>query len=156
MNDQLLTKAEQLMTVFFNGLPDETEDPMNQMQMDEPSETGRIRIWVADDCTVCIVSDIEGQPHVEMAEAICNAGSCIRDLFDEIKRLRDIVESKSVNRLQELVVKSGFKYWRASDSHGVRGTREQAEEFIADLIGVEVEITESKSKINGHPPLRVG
>jgi len=45
-----------------------------------------------------------------------------------------------VSHLQLMVTNAGFKYWRASDAHGVTGTKEQAESFIADLIGVEVEI----------------
>jgi Lar family restriction alleviation protein len=45
-----------------------------------------------------------------------------------------------VNHLQLMVQNAGFKYWRASDSHGVKGTKEHAELFISDLIGVEVEV----------------
>lgn len=41
---------------------------------------------------------------------------------------------------QEKVIACGFKYWRAPDAHGVVGTTKQAEDFIADLVGVEVEI----------------
>jgi hypothetical protein len=46
------------------------------------------------------------------------------------------------DELQQKVIDCGFKYWRSSDAHGVTGTAKQAEEFIADLIGVEVEIVE--------------
>jgi hypothetical protein len=101
MSDKLLTKAIQIMTVFCNGLPYETEDPMNQMQMDEPDEEKEIRIWVADDCTVCTVADIEGQPHESMAWAICEAGACIRELVDEVKRLRAIAESNATDHRAE-------------------------------------------------------
>lgn len=43
--------------------------------------------------------------------------------------------------LQQKAIDHGFKYWRAPDAHGVTGTIEQAENLIADLVGVEVEIT---------------
>lgn len=45
-----------------------------------------------------------------------------------------------VSHLQLKATNAGFKYWRASDAHGVTGTKEQAESFISNLIGVEVEI----------------
>lgn len=44
------------------------------------------------------------------------------------------------SHLQLMATNAGFQYWRASDAHGVKGTKEQAESFICDLIGVEVEI----------------
>jgi hypothetical protein len=50
------------------------------------------------------------------------------------------IVDRNTNSRQQDVINAGFKYWRASDAHGVTGTKEQAELFIADLIGVEVEI----------------
>jgi hypothetical protein len=47
----------------------------------------------------------------------------------------------SIDDLQGKALEHGFKYWRASDAHGITGTAEQAENLIADLIGVEVEVT---------------
>lgn len=42
--------------------------------------------------------------------------------------------------LQQKALDSGFQYWRASDAHGVTASKSVAELFIADLLGVEVEI----------------
>lgn len=65
-------------------------------------------------------------------------------LHDAILRISDYVamalRKADINHLQQSAIDAGFKYWRASDAHGVTGTKEQAEQFIADLIGVEVEI----------------
>jgi hypothetical protein len=49
---------------------------------------------------------------------------------------RDAVQQKAVNH--------GFKYWRASDAHGVTATNAQAVELLQDLLGVEVEIEPAK------------
>jgi Lar family restriction alleviation protein len=54
-----------------------------------------------------------------------------------------------VSHLQLMATNAGFKYWRASDAHGVTGTKKQAESFIADLIGVEVEICLPNAKDQG-------
>lgn len=56
-----------------------------------------------------------------------------------------------VSHLQLMATNAGFKYWRASDAHGVTGTKEQAESFISDLIGVEAEICLPNSAIDGQP-----
>jgi hypothetical protein len=47
----------------------------------------------------------------------------------------------SIDDLQGKALEHGFKYWRASDAHGITGAAEQAENLIADLVGVEVEVT---------------
>jgi hypothetical protein len=41
---------------------------------------------------------------------------------------------------QERCIAEGFKYWRGSDAHGVVCTKEQAENMLAAVLGVEVEI----------------
>ena len=86
MSDTLIKQAERLVDVFFNL---DQSDPLNQMVAQSPSKDGTIRIFTADDCTVCTVEAIEGMPATDMAEAICSAGRCIRDLLEAIKTLRD-------------------------------------------------------------------
>lgn len=49
--------------------------------------------------------------------------------------------------IRELAVKCGFKYWRASDAHGVTSSIAEAESLLADLLGVEVEIGGGKAAI---------
>jgi hypothetical protein len=44
---------------------------------------------------------------------------------------------------QQKALDYGFQYWRASDSHGVEGTKAQAVELLQDLLGVEVEIKDN-------------
>lgn len=46
----------------------------------------------------------------------------------------------TVRDWQERCIAEGFKYWRASDAHGVTCTKEQAENMLAAVLGVEVEI----------------
>jgi len=48
---------------------------------------------------------------------------------------------------QQMALDLGFKYWRASDAHGVTCTKEQAEIFIANLVGVEVGILSNENKL---------
>ena len=43
---------------------------------------------------------------------------------------------------QKRCVDIGFTYWRASDAHGVTCTEEQAAQLLAELLGVEVQITD--------------
>lgn len=45
--------------------------------------------------------------------------------------------------IQKKALEHGFEYWRASDAHGVTGTRSRAIELLQDLIGVEVEIEDN-------------
>lgn len=45
--------------------------------------------------------------------------------------------------IQKKAIEHGFEYWRASDAHGVTGTKPQAIELLQDLIGVEVEIEDN-------------
>lgn len=49
--------------------------------------------------------------------------------------------------IRELSIKFGFKYWRASDAHGVTSSIAEAESLLADLLGVEVEIGGGKAVI---------
>jgi len=41
---------------------------------------------------------------------------------------------------QQKCLDLGFNYWRAPDAHGVTCTKEQAIEFMQEMLGVEVEI----------------
>lgn len=52
--------------------------------------------------------------------------------------------TKTNNRpdYQKRCIDIGFEYWRASDSHGVTCTSEQAIELLQEVLGVEVEIEE--------------
>jgi hypothetical protein len=59
---------------------------------------------------------------------------------DVVADLLAIADNNSRNRRQQDAIEAGFKYWRASDAHGITGTKEQAESFIADRVGVEVDI----------------
>ena len=48
------------------------------------------------------------------------------------------------NDWQKRCVEIGFKYWRASDAHGVTCTKEQVIELLQEVLGVEVEIEAHK------------
>lgn len=63
----------------------------------------------------------------------------VRTALLNLPQLLTALEARESDR-QQKAVDIGFKYWRASDAHGIKGTKEQAESFIADLVGVEVEI----------------
>ena len=41
---------------------------------------------------------------------------------------------------QDRCIAEGFKYWRATDAHGVTCSKEQAETMLAAVLGVEVGI----------------
>ena len=45
--------------------------------------------------------------------------------------------------MQKKAIEYGFEYWRAPDSHGVTGTKQQCIDFLQDLLGVEVEIEDN-------------
>lgn len=47
------------------------------------------------------------------------------------------------DEIQKKALEYGFEYWRASDSHGVEGTKPQAIDLLQDLLGVEVEIKDN-------------
>jgi hypothetical protein len=54
--------------------------------------------------------------------------------------LESRVLAMTCDDIQVKALEYGFKYWRASDAHGITGTVKQAEDLIAQLVGVEVEI----------------
>lgn len=78
---------------------------------------------------------LEEHANHNMAATLCP--SDVLWVVNEFKRLYKV---NNINSLQQQAVNLGFKYWRSSDAHGIAGTKEQAESFIADLVGVEVEI----------------
>jgi hypothetical protein len=60
---------------------------------------------------------------------------------DEVDRLKSIeAAALTVTYWQRRCLAEGFKYWRAPDAHGVTCTKEQAENMLAAVLGVEVEI----------------
>ena len=52
------------------------------------------------------------------------------------------MDQKDRKAWQKRCVDIGFTYWREPDDHGVTCTEEQAAQLLAELLGVEVEITE--------------
>lgn len=56
---------------------------------------------------------------------------------------------------QQKCVDAGFKYWRASDAHGVTCTAAQAVDLLAQLLGVEVEITDAQAAPTSEPKCAV-
>ena len=72
---------------------------------------------------------MSGKPRAE-------AASGLNDGLGEPKRW-------SMEWNQQKCLDLGFKYWRAPDAHGVTCTREQAIEFMQEMLGVEVDIKDA-------------
>ena len=48
--------------------------------------------------------------------------------------------------IQGMAIEEGFRYWRAPDAHGVIGTTQQAIRLLQRLIGVEVQIDDTRDE----------
>lgn len=59
---------------------------------------------------------------------------------DEGEAVDEESKPDTVEGLWQKALGAGFKHWCSPDAQGVIGTKAQAQSFIADLIGVEVEI----------------
>lgn len=95
-----------------------------------PEELADSFVNQIEDCEVKIVPVYTGPQIEAMREKI-------EELQKEIAKLK---ARNNVKHMQKIATDAGFQYWRSSDAHGVTATKEEAENFIADLIGVEVEI----------------
>lgn len=76
------------------------------------------------------------------AEVLAEVVRCMKETGHDYPAEQVRTAALTLHDCQERCIAEGFKYWRAPDAHGVTCTKEQAENMLAAVLGVEVEIEE--------------